>query len=280
MKLYVVNNGTFKLDGGAMFGVVPKSIWNKNQIADKNNQVEWALRCLLIVDGSKKILIDTGIGNKQSDKFFSHYSLKGQTYIVDNLNDLGFQPEEITDVIITHFHFDHSGGAVKVVDDKYLPTFPNAIYWTAEKQLDWALNPNAKEQASFLKENIQPLLDAGCLRFIQKGESPFTNISFYWADGHTESQLLPIIEYKGKKIAFVADLFPSVQHLSIPWVMSYDTRPLLTLKEKEEFLSKAVKEAIVFFFEHDADNECCTVYEENGRYKASKIFDFFHFNLL
>lgn len=274
MKLYAVNNGTFKLDGGAMFGVVPKSMWNKNQIADENNQVEWALRCLLVVFEEKKILIDTGIGNKQSEKFFSHYFLKGETFIVNNLDGLGFERGDITDVIITHFHFDHSGGAVELVGDDYVPTFPNATYWTAEKQLDWALNPNAKEKASFLKENIQPLLDAHCLKFIEKGNSPFKNISFYWANGHTESQLLPIIEYKGKKIAYVADLFPSVQHLSIPWVMSYDTRPLLTLTEKEEFLSMAVKEEIIFFFEHDVDNECCTVCVENGRYKADKIFPF------
>lgn len=274
MKIYVVNNGTFKLDGGAMFGVVPKSMWNKNQIADENNRVEWALRCLLVVFEDRKILIDTGIGNKQSEKFFGHYFLKGQTFIVDNLQDLGFTKEDITDVIITHFHFDHCGGAVEEIDGQLMPTFPNATYWTNENQLNWALEPNAKEKASFLKENIQPLLDSDCLQFIKKGNSPFKNISFFWADGHTEGQLLPIIDYKGNKVAFVADLFPSIQHLSIPWVMSYDTRPLLTLTEKEEFLSMAVKENIVLFFEHDTDNECCTIRLEKGRYKVDKIVEF------
>ena len=273
MQLFVVNNGTFKLDGGAMFGVVPKSMWNKNNIADDNNQVDWALRCLLIVDGEKKILIDTGIGNKQSDKFFNRYFLKGKTFIVDNLNDLGFSKSDITDVVITHFHFDHSGGAVELVNGYYIPTFPNAVYWSAKKQLDWALKPNAKEQASFLKENIEPLLKANSLKFIDRGSSPFDNVSFYFVDGHTESQLLPIIEYKGRKIAFVADLFPSVQHISIPWVMSFDTRPLLTLNEKEEFLSMAIKQNIILFFEHDIDYECCTVYKEQGKFFVKDTFE-------
>jgi len=275
MKIYVVNNGTFKLDGGAMFGVVPKSMWDKDQIADENNKVEWALRCLLLVFDHKKILIDTGIGNKQSDKFFSHYSLKGQTFIVNNLQDLGFSQDDITDVVITHFHFDHSGGAVvEGVDGTLVPTFPNATYWTNENQLDWALKPNAKEKASFLKENIQPLLDADCLQFIEKGKSPFDCIDFFWVNGHTESQLLPIIKYKGRKIAFVADLFPSVQHLSIPWVMSYDTRPLITVTEKVDFLSLAFKEDIVLFFEHDIENECCTICFEKDRYRVDKVFQF------
>jgi len=274
MKIYVVNNGTFKLDGGAMFGVVPKSMWNKDQIADENNMVEWALRCLLIVYDDKKILIDTGIGNKQTEKFFNRYFLKGETFIVDNLQDLGFDKEDITDVILTHLHFDHCGGAVENIDGELRPTFPMATYWTSEDQLNWALKPNEKEKASFLNENIQPLLVANCLKNIKKGESPFDKIDFYWVDGHTESQLLPIIHYKGKKIVFTADLFPSVQHLSIPWVMSFDTRPLLTLTEKEAFLVWAEKEDVILFFEHDAKNECCTVQFEKGKYKLDKIFEF------
>lgn len=272
MKLLTVNNGTFKLDGGAMFGIVPKSLWNKEAIADSNNMVKWAMRCLLIIDGDKKILVDTAIGNKQSEKFFSRYYLSGNTFIVDNLLELGVTKEEITDVIITHFHFDHCGGAVVRENDVLIPTFPNATYWTNKKQLEWSLNPNGKEEASFLKENIKPLVENESFMFLGEGYSPFKNMSFKLVSGHTESQLLPLINYEGRKIVFVADLFPSVQHLSIPWVMAFDTRPLLTLKEKEMFLQQAIEEDLILFFEHDVHNECCTVKLENGKYKVKEIF--------
>lgn len=259
MKLNVINTGYFKLDGGAMFGVVPKSIWQRNNAADENNLCTWAMRCLLIEDGEKKILIDTGIGNKQDEKFFSHFHLHGNNSLDRSLEQLGLSPLDVTDVILTHLHFDHVGGAVVKEKGQLLPKFPNATYWTSKQHLEAAKNPNQREKASFLEENILPLEVSGQLRFIEEGTSPFDSISFEWVSGHTEAQLLPIISYGNKKIAYCADLIPSLGHIPIPYVMAYDMQPLLTLKEKEQFLKKSFDNNYVLFFEHDPIIECCSL---------------------
>lgn len=271
MKITVINTGLFKLDGGAMFGVVPKSIWSRTNPSDEQNMCTWAMRCLLIEQGDQKILIDTGIGNKQSDKFFSYFSLHRNDSLISSLEKAGVKRAEITDVFLTHLHFDHVGGAV--LKDNEL-TFPNAIYWSNEKQWNWAKNPNAREKASFLVENMLPIEESGQLKFINSPEEcPFENIELHFVSGHTESQMLPIIHYQGKKIAFVADLIPSIGHLPIPYVMAYDTRPLLTLEEKDVFLEKAVNENYILFFEHDSVNECCTLQKTERGIRAKEIFD-------
>ncbi|MDR0228242.1 MAG: MBL fold metallo-hydrolase [Flavobacteriaceae bacterium] len=266
MKLYAIESGNFKLDGGAMFGVVPKTIWNKTNPADNNNLIDLGARLLLIEEGNRLILIDTGMGNKQSEKFFGYYSLWGDHSIVKSLAQHGFHPDDVTDVFLTHLHFDHSGGAVNWNADRtgYVNAFKNAKYWTNENHWEWATKPNDREKASFLSENILPLQESGALNFIQRPASGMLHNSelgfdIFFADGHTEKQMIPIINYNGKKIAYTADLLPTVGHIPLPYVMGYDTRPLLTLSEKEIFLKQAADENWFLFLEHDAHNEIITV---------------------
>lgn len=266
MKLHVVNNGNFKLDGGAMFGVVPKSLWERTNPADEKNMCTWSMRSLLIEDGDKLTLIDCGIGDKQSEKFFSHYHLHGDDSLDGNLNKLGFSRDDITDVFLTHLHFDHCGGAVAWANEERThtqTTFKNAHFWSNELHWKWATEPNSREKASFLQENIAPISESGQLKHIQRNgritENVFPNMDVFFADGHTESQMIPIINYNGKKIAFMGDLLPSTGHIPLPYVMGYDTRPLLTMDEKGQFLKKCADEEIILFLEHDSVNECCTV---------------------
>ena len=280
MKIHVINTGFFKLDGGAMFGVVPKSLWSRTNPADENNMCSWALRSLLIEDGDRLMLIDTGMGDKQSDKFFSHYYLHGTDSLDHNLNKLGFSKDDITDVFLTHLHFDHCGGAVVWNEQKngYRPNFKNATYWSTENNWEWAINPNGREKASFLKENILPIQESGQLKFIKNEGSltknVFNNIDVLFVDGHTENMMIPHINYQGKTLVFMADLLPSVGHLPLPYVMGYDTRPLTTLKEKGAFLSFAEKNDYVLFLEHDSVNECCTLKNTEKGVRLDRCFDF------
>ena len=265
MKLHTVNTGFFKLDGGAMFGVVPKTLWSRTNPADENNLCSWAMRSLLIEDGDRLMLIDCGIGDKQSEKFFSHYYLHGDDSLDGSLRKLGFHRSDITDVFLTHLHFDHCGGAVawNTARDGYRVTFENARFWSNERHWKWATEPNAREKASFLSENILPIQESGQLQFISRDgrvtEEVFPGISVFFADGHTDAQMIPLIRYKGKTLAFMADLLPSTGHIPLPYVMGYDTRPLLTLEEKGQFLHEAAEREYVLFLEHDGVNECCTV---------------------
>ncbi|MBW7867322.1 MAG: MBL fold metallo-hydrolase [Brumimicrobium sp.] len=266
MKIYPLNTGNFKLDGGAMFGVVPKSIWSKTNVPDENNMCSWAMRAMLIEDGNRLMIIDTGIGDKQSEKFFSFYYLFGNDSLIGNLKKYGFSPDDVTDVFLTHLHFDHCGGAIqRIGEDRFEPVFKNATYWSNSNHWKWATQPNAREKASFLAENILPIQESGQLRFIPRNgdfmENAMPNIDVLFVDGHTESQMLPHIHYKDKTIVFMADLLPSIGHIPLPYVMGYDTRPLLTLGEKEKFLRKAVDENYILFLEHDAENECCVLKE-------------------
>ena len=280
MKLHVLNTGFFKLDGGAMFGVVPKSLWSRTNPADENNMCSWALRSLLIEDGDRLMLIDTGMGDKQSEKFFSHYHLHGTDSLDQNLNKLGFSKDDITDVFLTHLHFDHCGGAVVWNEQKngYRPNFKNANYWSTENHWEWAVNPNGREKASFLKENILPIQESGQLKFIknegQLTKNVFNNMDVLFVDGHTENMMIPHIKYQGKTLVFMADLLPSVGHLPLPYVMGYDTRPLTTLKEKGAFLSFAEKNDYVLFLEHDSVNECCTLKNTEKGVRLERSFDF------
>src|SRR5665647_109467 len=279
MKLYTIKAGYFKLDGGAMFGVVPKSMWEKLNPADENNMCNWAMRCLLIEDEGRLILIDNGMGNKQDEKFFGYYFLNGEDTLEKSLAKYGFTKDDITDVFLTHLHFDHCGGSIEKVGEKLVPAFKNAIYWSNENHWQWATNPNDREKASFLKENILPIQESGRLKFIEVNEqssivqkqaqnnnattiykSPFTkNISFIVANGHTDAMMLPVINYKGKTIVYMADLLPSVAHIPLPYVMGYDMFPLTTLNEKKAFLTEAEQNKYVLFLEHDPLNECCTL---------------------
>ena len=266
MKLYSIETGNFKLDGGAMFGVVPKTIWNKTNPADENNLIDLAARCLLIEDGNRLILIDNGLGNKQSEKFFSYYSLWGTHSLDKSLAKHGFHRDNITDVFLTHLHFDHCGGSVQWNKDKtgYELAFKNAKYWSNESHWEWATQPNLREKASFLSENILPIQESGHLHFIKRPEDdllPTSELDFgiFFADGHTEKQMIPQIQYKEKTICFVADLLPTVGHLPLPYVMGYDTRPLLTMPEKSKFLNAAADNNYYLFLEHDAYNEIITV---------------------
>jgi len=261
MKIHIIDTGFFKLDGGAMFGVVPKVLWNKHNPADEKNLCSWAMRCLLIEDGEKLILVDTGMGNKQDDKFFGHYDLHGEATLHSSIAEKGFSPADITDVLLTHLHFDHVGGAVQFSRDgsRLEPTFANATYWSNEAHWQWATNPNPREKASFLKENILPLQESGQLRFIEDGQSPFAGISLINVDGHTEQMMLPVIQYKNQKIIYCADLFPSSHHIPIPWLMSYDMRPLRTMEEKQSVLQQAVDEKCILLFEHDPVYEAAVV---------------------
>lgn len=285
MKIHSINTGNFKLDGGAMFGVVPKSIWNKTNPADQNNLCDWAMRSLIMEQDNQLILIDTGIGDKQDDKFFSHFHLSETDLFEKKLNKLGYSKSDITDVFLTHLHFDHCGGAIQWNKNRtgFEPAFKNAIYWSNEKHWDWSTKPNPREKASFLTENILPIQESGQLKFIERtGELSseiFNNIDAIFVDGHTESMMLPKINYKGKTVVFMADLLPSVGHLPLPYIMGYDTRPLVTMTEKEKFLEDAVNNKYILFFEHDNVNECCTVkYTDKGvRLDETFLFeDFFN----
>jgi glyoxylase-like metal-dependent hydrolase (beta-lactamase superfamily II) len=266
MKLYTVNTGYFKLDGGAMFGVVPKSIWNKINPSDENNMCNWALRCLLIEDGNRLILVDNGIGDKQDEKFFSYYYLHGGETLDASLAKHGFSKDDITDVFLTHLHFDHCGGSIVRERDNLVPAFKNAIYWSNQEHWNWSVHPNEREKASFLKENILPIQGSGQLKFIttdpfsenRLGQTPFgENISIRFASGHTQAMMLPQIKYKNKTIVFMGDLLPSAGHIPLPYVMAYDMFPLTTLQEKKSFLQEAVENNYMLFFEHDPQIECC-----------------------
>jgi glyoxylase-like metal-dependent hydrolase (beta-lactamase superfamily II) len=262
MKIHTIDTGMFKLDGGAMFGVVPKSIWHKLNPADDNNMCTWAMRCMLIESGNKLILIDTGIGNKQAEKFFSYYYLHGNDTLEKSINSKGFHLNDITDVILTHLHFDNCGGAVyRDADGVLEPTFKNATYWSHEDHWNWAIEPNEREKASFLKENILPIQQSGQLKFIQKDTIISNEIDFYISNGHTESMLIPIIQYKEQSIAYMADLIPSAAHIPIPYVMGYDIRPLDTMKEKKDFLKQAIDNNYLLFFEHDPTIACVSLME-------------------
>ena len=257
MILHTINTGLFKLDGGAMHGVVPKSMWNKANPADENNMCTWAMRCLLMEENNKLILIDTGMGNKQDEKFFSHFQPHGDDTLEKSLNALGFSSDDVTDVFLTHLHFDHCGGAIKRDNEKLIPAFKNAIYWSNETHWNSALQPNAREKASFLKENILPIQESGQLKFIdhKEGISFTDNMEIRFVNGHTDSMMLPLINYNGQKIFYCADLIPSAAHISLPWVMGYDMRPLDTLNEKQKVFSEAVENNWLLFFEHDRVNE-------------------------
>jgi len=266
MKLYPIETGNFKLDGGAMFGVVPKSIWNKTNPADDNNLIDITARCLLIEDGNRLILIDTGMGNKQSDKFFGYYSLWGSHSLDKSLAKYGFHRDDITDVFMTHLHFDHCGGSIQWNKDRtgYEPAFKNAVFWSNENHWQWATEPNAREKASFLKENIIPMQESGQLRFVQRPEEDFLvkselGFGILFVDGHTEKQMIPHIQYQDKTIIFCADLLATAGHIPIPYVMGYDTRPLLTMPEKTKFMNAAAENNYYLFLQHDAHNEIITV---------------------
>lgn len=278
MKLYPIETGNFMLDGGAMFGVVPKPIWEKTNPSDEKNRIKMAARSLLIEDGNKLILIDTGMGNKQSDKFFGYYSLWGDHSLDGSLKKLGFHRDDVTDVFFTHLHFDHCGGAISYNSKGVLePTFKNARFWSHQNHWDWATNPNSREKASFLPENILPIKESGQLNLIKGVEKQLkTPLGFdvLVMDGHTEKQMLPLIQYQGKTIVFAADLIPTVGHLPIPYIMGYDTRPLLTLEEKSSFLKYASENNILLFLEHDPDNEIIELIQTSKGVRCKESFWF------
>jgi glyoxylase-like metal-dependent hydrolase (beta-lactamase superfamily II) len=282
MKIYPIETGNFKLDGGAMFGVVPKSLWQRTNPTDEKNLIDMSMRCMLIEEGDRLTLVDTGVGDKQSEKFFSYYFLFGGYSLDASLAKHGFHRDDITDVFMTHLHFDHCGGSIQWNKDRtgYEPAFKNAKFWSNESHWNWAANPNAREKASFLKENINPIQESGQLNFI---DLPKTNVlqnsplgfDIFFADGHTEKQMIPQIQYQEKTIVFMADLLPTTGHVPLPYVMGYDTRPLLTLDEKQLFLNKAADEEYYLFLEHDAHTELCTVQHTE---KGVRLKDTFKFN--
>jgi glyoxylase-like metal-dependent hydrolase (beta-lactamase superfamily II) len=284
MKLYSINTGYFKLDGGAMFGVVPKSIWNKINPADENNMCSWALRCLLIEDGKRLMLVDNGMGTKQDARFFSFYYLHGDDSLDKSLASYGFHRDDITDVILTHLHFDHCGGSIQREGDKLVPAFRNAVYWSNERHWNWAVYPNDREKASFLKENILPIQESGQLKFVDPGpanpatdkpliETPFTDsISLRIVNGHTSAMMLPQVNYKNRTLLYTADLFPSSGHIPIPYVMAYDMFPLTTLGEKKSILQEAIDNHYVLFFEHDPIHECCELQQTDRGIRPKEFF--------
>jgi len=263
------------LDGGAMFGVVPKVIWNKVYPADENNLANWSMRCLLIEDDDRLILIDNGIGDKQDEKFLKHYYLNGDDTLEKSLANFGFAPEDITDMILTHLHFDHCGGSIKYKEDKsgFKLAFKNATYWTSQQQYEWAVQPNRRESASYLKENILPIEESGQLKLIREEGEILPNISVKFYNGHTDGQVIPFINYNGTTVVFMADLLPSVAHIPLPWIMAYDTRPLITLEEKKSFFKEAVENDYILFFEHDIYNECCTLQQTEKGVRERECFN-------
>lgn len=283
MKIYPIPTGNFKLDGGAMFGVVPKSLWSRTNPPDENNLCSWAMRCMLVEDGDRLTLIDTGIGDKQSEKFFGFYYLHGDDSLGKSLQALGFHRDDITDVFLTHLHFDHCGGAILRNKEHtgYQPAFKNARYWSNERHWQWATQPNAREKASFLKENILPIEESGQLHFIDVDENQdgvySTPLGFevLTVSGHTDAQMCPILKYKEQTLVFMADLLPSTGHIPLPYVMGYDTRPLITLSEKEKFMNEAADKGHFLFLEHDSQNELCTVQhtEKGVRLRGTHLFD-------
>ena len=300
MNLYTINTGYFKLDGGAMFGVVPKSIWNKINPADENNMCSWALRCLLIEDGNRLILVDNGMGNKQDAKFFSYYYLHGDDTLDKSLAKHGFHRDDITDIFLTHLHFDHCGGSIIRENDKLIPAFKNAVYWSNKAHWEWAVKPNDREKASFLKENILPIQESGQLKFVddstpffedsekaaaERGSSVLTeteelitaikftdSITINVVNGHTAAMMLPQIKYKNRTIVFMADLLPSSGHIPVPYVMAYDMFPLTTLNEKKSFLKEAIENDYILFFEHDPVNECCNLQQTERGIRPKDFF--------
>lgn len=281
MKIYPIETGNFKLDGGAMFGVVPKSLWSRTKPADENNMCSWSMRCMLVEYSDRLVLIDTGIGDKQSEKFFSHYYLFGDATLKKSIEALGFGLDEITDVFLTHLHFDHCGGAIRfnASKERYEPTFPNATYWSNDEHWQWATEPNPREQASFLKENILPIQESGQLKFVKRNgrwsaEPLFPDFEIFFVDGHTESQMIPHINYQGKRLIYTADLLPSTSHIPMPYVMGYDVRPLETMKEKAIFLDHAVQEEAILFLEHDIDHVCARVHQTEKGIRLKDTFDF------
>ena len=274
MKLYSIETGNLKLDGGAMFGVVPKSLWQKVYPSDENNLCNWAMRCLLVIDGNRKILIDNGIGDKQNEDFLRHYYLNGDDTLEKSLAKFGYTPDDITDMILTHLHFDHCGGSIKYSPDKtnFELAFKNATYWASKQQYEWAINPNRREGASFLKENILPIEQSGHLKLVEKDTEIFPGIKLELFHGHTEGQIIPVIKTNGKTIAFMADLLPSTAHIPMPWVMAYDTKPLLTFKDKERFYKEAIEGDYILFFEHDIYHECCTIQETKKGVRVKETF--------
>jgi glyoxylase-like metal-dependent hydrolase (beta-lactamase superfamily II) len=278
MKIYPIEGGNFKLDGGAMFGVVPKTIWNKTNPADENNLIDIAARCMLIEDGNRLILIDTGMGNKQSEKFFGYYSLWGNHSLDKSLVKHGFHRDDVTDVFMTHLHFDHCGGSVNWNKNKtgYEVAFKNAHYWTNKNHWEWATKPNAREKASFLSENILPMQESGQLNFIKRPDSDFgicdLGFDIFYVDGHTEKMMIPHIKYQDKTIVFCADLLPTAGHLPLPYVMGYDTRPLLTLPEKAKFLTAAAENNFYLWLEHDAYNQIITVEKTEKGIRLKDVF--------
>jgi glyoxylase-like metal-dependent hydrolase (beta-lactamase superfamily II) len=274
MNLYTIDTGNFKLDGGAMFGVVPKSIWQKINPSDDNNMCNWAMRCLLVEHNGRLVLIDNGIGNKQDDKFFSYYFLNGEATLPGSLKKHGFNENDITDVFLTHLHFDHCGGSVKwnSKKDGYELTFPNATYWSNESHWEWATQPNAREKASFLKENILPISESGHLKFIKEGEKLFDGFEVLIVNGHTEGMMLPVIDFSGKELIYCADLIPSAGHVPVSYVMAYDTKPLITMEEKALFLKRVIDNNSILFFEHDLINECATLEKTDKGVKVKDKF--------
>lgn len=282
MEIYPIEAGNFKLDGGAMFGVVPKTIWNKTNPADANNLIDMAARCLLIEDGDKLILIDTGMGDKQSEKFFGYYNLWGDESIDRSLKKAGFHRDDITDIFLTHLHFDHCGGCIQWNEERtgYEPAFKNARFWSNKEHWEWATNPNAREKASFLKENILPMQQSGKLHFLEREisqnflQSDYFNFGVFFADGHTDKQMIPHIKYKDKTLVFMGDLLPTAGHIPLPYVMGYDTRPLITLDEKEWFLNQAADNNYCLFLEHDAHNQIITVKHTEKGVRLDQTFTF------
>ncbi len=274
MQLFPIETGNLKLDGGAMFGVVPKVLWSKVYPADENNLCNWAMRCLLVVDGDRKILIDNGIGDKQDWNFLRHYYLNGDDTLEKSLAKAGFTKEDITDVILTHLHFDHCGGSVEWNHDRsgYRLSFPNANYWVSRQQYEWALEPNHRESASYLKENILPIEESGHLKLIEQEGEILPNIIIKFYHGHTEGQAIPHINYDGRTVVFAADLLPSAAHVPMPWIMAYDTRPLVTLEDKTRFYKEAVENDYIIFLEHDLYNECCTLQQAEKGVRLKEAF--------